>query len=66
MIVDNINVNDWVNKADKKKQQLDQNTQQNYNEIAGKMIRENNTDLVFQMISNNEIRDSLILETTTV
>ena len=66
MIVDNINVNDWVNKADKKKQQLHQNTQQNYNEIAGKMIRENNTDLVFQMISNNEIRDSLILETTTV
>ena len=66
MIVDNINVNDWVNKADKKKQQLDQKTQQNYNEIAGKMIRENNTDLVFQMISNNEIRDSLILETTTV
>ena len=66
MIVDNINVNDWVNKADKKKQQLDQNTQQNYNEIAGKMIRENNTDLVFQMISNSEIRDSLILETTTV
>ena len=66
MIVDNINVNDWVIKADKKKQQLDQNTQQNYNEIAGKMSRENNTDLVFQMISNNEIRDSLILETTTV
>ena len=39
MIVDDVNANDWVNKADEKKnKQLDQNTQQNYNEIAGKMI----------------------------
>ena len=40
MIVDDVTANDWVNKADEKKQnkQLDQNTQQNYNEIAGKMI----------------------------
>ena len=58
MIVDDIiNVNEWVDKADEKKQQLVQHTQQNYNEIAGKMIRANNADLLSQMISNNEIRD---------
>ena len=58
MTVDNIiNVNEWVDKADEKKQQLVQHTQQNYNEIAGKMIRANNADLLSQMISNNEIRD---------
>ena len=66
MIVDDIiNVNNWVNKADKKEQQLDQHTQQNYNEIAGEMIRVNNAGLLSQMISNNEIRDSLILEKIT-
>ena len=46
----------------KKKQQLNQNTQQNYNEIARKMIQVNNADLVSQMVSNKEIRNSLILE----
>ena len=30
--------------------------------IASEMIRANNADLLSQMISNNEIRDSLILE----
>ena len=30
--------------------------------MAGKMIRANNADLVSQLVSNNEIRDSLILE----
>ena len=65
MIVDDININDWVNKADEKKQQQDQNTQQKYNEIAGKMIQANNADLVSQILSNNEIRESLILEKIT-
>ena len=65
MIVDDININDWVNKADEKKQQQDQNTQQKYNEIAGKMIQANNADLVSQIVSNNEIRESLILEKIT-
>ena len=66
MIVDDIiNVNNWVNKADKKEQQLDQHTQQNYNEVVSKMIRVNNAGLLSQMICNNEIRDSLILEKIT-
>ena len=30
------------------------------------MIRVNKADLIFQMVSNNEIRDSLILEKITV
>ena len=39
MIVDEvINVNEWVYEVDKKKQQLDQNAQQNYNEITSKLI----------------------------
>ena len=60
MIFDNvINVNDWVNKTDNKK--LDQNIRQNYNEIASEMLA-NNVDLLSQMVSKNEIRDSLILE----
>ena len=43
--------NDWVNKADeKRKQQLDQNTQQNHNEIGSEMIRANNVDLLSQMV----------------
>ena len=65
MIDDVINVNDWVNKADEKKNQLDKYTQKNYNEIASKMIRANNADLLSQMFSNNKIRDSLILEKVT-
>ena len=39
MIVDDIvNVNNWINKTDERKPQLDQHTQQDYNEIASKMI----------------------------
>ena len=58
MTVDDVvNVSDWINKTDEKKPQLDQHTQQDYIEI-------NNADLVSQMVSNNEIRDSLILEKT--
>ena len=54
MIVDDvINVNDWVNRTDNKK--LDQDVQQNYNETASKMIRANNADLLFQIVTNNEI-----------
>ena len=61
MILDDvINVNDWVNKTDNKK--LDQDVQQNYNEIASKMIRANNADILSQMVTNNEIKDLLILE----
>ena len=45
-----------------KKNQLNQNTQHNYNEIRGKMIWMNNVDLVFQMVGNNEIRDLSIVE----
>ena len=63
MLVHNIvNIDDWVNKADDNKQQLDQITQQKYNEFTSKMIRTNNADLLSQMITNNEIRDSLILK----
>ena len=57
---DVINVNDWVNKTDNKK--LDQNVQQNYNETASEMNRMNNADLLSQLVTNNEIKDSLILE----
>ena len=61
MILDDvINVNDWVNKTDNKK--LDQDVQQNYNEIAGEVIRANNADLLSEMVTNNEIKDSIILE----
>ena len=64
MIVDDImNVNDWVNKADNKK--LDQDVHENYNKMASDMIRANNANLLSQMVSNNEIRDSLILENIT-
>ena len=57
MIVDDVmNVIDWVNKTDNKK--LDQNVQQNYNEIASEMIPANNADLLSQMVTNNEIKDS--------
>ena len=64
VIVDDvINVNGWVNKADDKK--LDQDVQQNYNEVASKMIRVNNADLLSEMVSNNEVRDSLLLEKIT-
>ena len=66
MTVDDVaNVSDWINKTDEKKPQLDQHTQQDYIEITSKMIRENNADLVSPMVSNNEIKDSLILEKTT-
>ena len=64
MILDDvINVNDWVNKTDNKK--LDQDVQQNYNEIASEMICMNNADFLSQMVTNNEIKDSLILEKIT-
>ena len=39
--------------------------QQNYNEIASKMILANNADLLSQIVSNNKVRDSLILEQIT-
>ena len=66
IIVDEfLNVGDWVNKADGKKQQLDQTTKQNYNEIARKMNHAHIADLLFQMVTNNEITDSLILEKIT-
>ena len=66
MIFDNIiNVNDRANKEDNKKQQLDQNTQQNYNETSSEILHTNNADLISEMITNNEIRDSLILEKIT-
>ena len=48
-----------------KKNKLDQNTQQNHNEIAGEMICASNVDYLSQMVSNNKIRDSLILEKIT-
>ena len=64
MIVDDIiNVNDWVNKTDNRK--LDQDAQQNYYKIASEMIRANIADLLSQMVSNIEIRDSSILERIT-
>ena len=64
MIVDDIiNVNDWVNKADNKK--LDQDVHENYNKMASDMIRVHNANLLCHMVSNNEIRDSLILENIT-
>ena len=66
MIFNNTNVSNWVNKTDDKKQQLYQNTQQNYNEIVAKTIQTNNADLVSQMVNNNEIKDLLILEKITV
>ena len=66
MIFNNTNVNNWVNKTDDKNQQLYQNTQQNYNEIAAKKIQTSNADLVSQMVNNNEIKDLLILEKITV
>ena len=63
MIFDDIiNEKDRANKEDNKKQQLDQNTQQNYNEISSEILHTNNADLISEMITNNEIRDSLILE----
>ena len=66
MIFDDIiNENDRANNEDNKKQQLDQNTQQNYNEISSEILHENNADLISEMITNNEIRDSLILEKIT-
>ena len=59
MIVDDIiNVNDWVNKTDNRK--LDQDAPQNYYEIASEMIRANIADLLSQMVSNIEIRDSSV------
>ena len=65
MIVDDItNVNNWVKKSDNTNQ--DQDVQQNYNETVIEMIPTNNSDLLSQMISNNEIRDQLILEKNTV
>ena len=65
MIVDDItNVNNWVKKSDNTNQ--DQDVQQNYNETVIEMIPANNSDLLSQMISNNEIRDQLILEKNTV
>ena len=51
MIVDDI-TNDWVNEADEKK--LNQDEEQNYNEVASEIIRANNADLLL-----------LILEKTT-
>ena len=64
MIVDDIiNVNDCVNKTDNKK--LDQDVHENYNKMASDMIRVHNANLLSQMVSNNEIRDSLILENIT-
>lgn len=66
MIFDDIiNENDRANNEDNKKQQLDQNTQQNYNEISSEILHANNADLISEMITNNEIRDSLILEKIT-
>ena len=66
MIFDDIiNEKDRANKGDNKKQQLDQNTQQNYNEISSEILHTNNADLISEMITNNEIRDSLILEKIT-
>lgn len=66
MIFDDIiNENNRANNEDNKKQQLDQNTQQNYNEISSEILHENNADLISEMITNNEIRDSLILEKIT-
>ena len=64
MVADDVvTVNDWINKTDEKKPQLDQH--QGYDEISCKMLRESNADLVPQMVSNNEISDWLILETNT-
>lgn len=66
MIFDDIiNENNRANNEDNKKQQLDQNTQQNYNEISSEILHANNADLISEMITNNEIRDSLILEKIT-
>ena len=61
VIVDDIiNVNDWVNKTDNEK--LDQDVQQNYNKVTIEIIRANNAELLSEMVSNNKVRDSLILE----
>ena len=61
MIIDDVlNAYNWVNRTSNKK--LDQDIQQNYNEIASEMIPANNAELLSQLVTYNEIRDSLILE----
>ena len=52
-----------MNKTVNKK--LDQDKEQNYNQIASEMILANNADLLFQIVTNNGIRDSLVLEKIT-
>ena len=46
-------------------EKLDQNVLQNYNEVTSEMISMNNADLLSQMVNNNKIRDSIILEQIT-
>ena len=61
-----IKVKNWTNKIKEdqeiRESKLDRHTQQNFNAVADAMIRKNNANMFPQMLSNNEIRDSLILE----
>ena len=61
-----INVNDWTNKIKEDQEirqpKLDRQTQQSFNAVMDGTIRENNANIAPQMLANNEIRDSLILE----
>ena len=63
-----INVNDWTNKMKEDQEirepKLDRHKQQNFNAVADVMIRENNANILPQMLANNKIRDSLFLEET--
>ena len=44
---------------------LDRHTQQDFNAVADVMISESNANILPQMLANNKIRDSLILENIT-
>ena len=62
VVVDDIaNVNDWGNKT---KNKLDLDMQQLYKESASEMIKENNADLLQQMINNNENKELLFSQKT--
>ena len=64
-----INVNDWTIKIKKDQEirepKLDRHTQQSFNAVADWMIRENNANILTQMLANNVIRDLLTLENNT-
>ena len=56
MVDNNINVHDWGNKT---KNRLDLDIQQDYKESGSEMIKENNADLLQQMVTNIENKELL-------